>query len=105
MDVRAGDSALVLRGFPDAHFDFIYVDGDHSYAGVRRDLAVANRKIKPGGHIVLNDYTMADPIWNAPYGVIRATNEFCLREGWEIIFFALEPRMFCDVALRRLPFG
>lgn len=36
------------------------------------------------------------------YGVIQAVHEFCLREGWEIVYLALHPRMFCDVALNKI---
>jgi hypothetical protein len=100
--VRRGYSHEVMETFPDAHFDLIYVDAAHDYESVARDLEVSGRKIKRTGHIVLNDYVLVDPLLLQPYGIAHATHEFCLREGWEIIFLALHPHMFCDVALKKL---
>jgi hypothetical protein len=60
---------------------------------------VAGRKIRPDGAIVVNDYVMVDPLLLEPYGIVQATHEFCLREGWKFRYLALHPYMFCDVAL------
>ena len=49
-------SHLFLASLPDEHLDFIYIDGDHSYAGVLRDLAAAYPKVKRGGLIMGHDY-------------------------------------------------
>lgn len=35
--------------------DLLFIDGDHSYEGVRGDLAHWYSKVAPGGHIVLHD--------------------------------------------------
>jgi hypothetical protein len=100
--ISKGYSHEVMATFPDASFDMIYVDAAHDYASVVKDLEVSGRKIKPDGHIVLNDYTLVDPLLLQPYGIIQATHEFCVREGWEIIYLAQHPHMFCDVALRKI---
>jgi Methyltransferase domain len=102
--LHEGDSAEALRQFPDEHFDWIYIDGDHSYPGVRRDAEVAVRKIKPTGLLLFNDYTMGDHNVSGgfyPYGVIRVVNELCLHSGFEMIGFAFHPEMYGDVAIRR----
>ena len=104
LTAHQGDGVEVLRQFPDEHFDWIYVDGDHSYSGVRRDAEIAVRKIKPAGVLFFNDYTMGDH--NVPegfysYGVIPVVNDLCLHNGFEMIGFAFQPEMYCDVAIRR----
>ena len=51
-----GDSSTNLRSLPDDTFDMIYIDADHEYKGVCRDLEAARRKVKVGGLLVFNDY-------------------------------------------------
>lgn len=42
--------------FPDDYFDYVYIDGVHSYAAVTRDLANYLPKVKVGGHLIGDDY-------------------------------------------------
>ncbi len=42
--------------FPDNYFDYIYIDGEHSYAAVTRDLNNYFPKLKKGGYIIGDDY-------------------------------------------------
>lgn len=105
VELHQGDSAEMMAAMPDRHFDFIYIDGDHSYTGVVRDLEQAALKIKSDGWIVCNDYTVFSPLEGIKYGVCRAVNEFCLRSGYEIIYLALHPWGYHDVALRKRPDG
>jgi predicted O-methyltransferase YrrM len=97
-----GKSAEVLGSFPDGHFDFIYIDANHAYEYVKQDLGIAAVKVKPQGHIVLNDYIFYDHIASLKYGVVEAVHEFCLERNFEILFLALEPQMFNDVCLRKM---
>jgi hypothetical protein len=99
--LHEGDSSTILRDFPDGYFDFIYVDGDHIYQGVKRDTEVAKHKIKENGILIFNDYTYWSPAECMQYGVIQAVNELCLEEDWEVIYFALAHYMYCDVAIQR----
>jgi Methyltransferase domain/Glycosyl transferase family 8 len=86
VEVRKGDGVTHLETFPDESFDMIYVDGDHSYQGCKRDLEVALRKVRRGGWICGHDYEMnmskAKTYYN--FGVGRAVDEFCLANGLEI---------------------
>ncbi len=104
--VLEDDSTNALATIEDGSVDMFYVDADHSYEWVARELAVIKRKVKPDGVIVMNDYTMSDILaGNGAYGVIQATNEFMIAENWEMTHFALQPFMYCDVVLRRARTG
>ena len=66
------------------------------------ELALIQQKIRPEGWIILNDYLMTDWIGGETYGVVQATNEFMIAQGWEMLYFALHTAMYCDVVLRRV---
>jgi len=95
-----GFSHEQLQAFPDQHFDWIYIDADHSYAGARRDADAAAAKVKPGGYLVFNDFAHMDPYLGA-YGVHRAVVEFAVTRGWPLAWLAYDPSALYDVALRR----
>lgn len=90
----------VIATFPDAHFDWVYVDGDHSYEGCLRDARAAAPKIRPGGYLVFNDFAHIDP-WMGRYGVHRAATDFARQAGWAMAFFSYEPNGLYDAAFRR----
>ncbi len=96
------DSVKALESFSDGYFDWIYIDARHDYEGVKRDIQAARTKVKPGGLLVFNDYTPWSYVEMEPYGVVRAVNELCLEEGWEMVYLAVPGNMYCDVAVRKL---
>jgi len=96
-----GFSHEMLRGFPDGHFDLVYVDAGHDYASVANDAAISALKLKPHGVLLFNDYTMFD-VDAMPYGVVPAVNELVRAGGWKVIGFALEHHLYCDIALRKI---
>ena len=100
VSIHQGLSDEVLAQFPDDHFDWIYIDGDHAYDGASRDARVAATKVKPGGTLVFNDFAHADPYLGV-YGVHRAVVEFAVMRGWTFVWFAYEPNALYDVALQR----
>lgn len=79
LQVKKGDSSSILRTFPDNTFDMIYIDGDHSYEGVRKDIRVSFSKVKPGGWIMGHDFGMNHEKTKNHYdfGVQKAVVEFC----------------------------
>ena len=102
VSIHQGASQEMLARFPDNHFDWIYIDGDHSYEGASGDARVAASKVKPGGYLVFNDFAHADPYLGA-YGVHRAVVEFAVTRGWRFAWWAYEPHGLYDVALQRPP--
>ena len=65
-----------LAALHDDSCDFIYIDADHSYESVSKDIAAAARKLKNGGILQFNDYCSYGTFERAPYGVLHAVNEF-----------------------------
>lgn len=90
----------IIAAFPDAYFDWIYVDADHSYDGTMRDARASAAKVKPGGFLVFNDFAHIDP-YLSRYGVHRAVVDFALETQWPFSFFAFETAALYDVALRK----
>ena len=101
--LHQNDSAAALASFPDDYFDWIYIDGDHAYPAVKRDIEQAKRVVKPDGLLIFNDYIFFSHDTFDVYGVVHAVNELCLAEDWILRYFALSPNMYCDVALARNP--
>ena len=66
-------SADAAATFADGQFDWIYIDGNHSYEFVKQDLELYWPKLKAGGYIVCDDYHHAG-FWED--GVTRAVDEF-----------------------------
>ena len=58
----------------DETLDFVYIDGDHSYEGCRRDIEAWYPKVKKGGVIVGHDYYKC-------IGVLQSFNELISREN------------------------
>ena len=76
-----------LSNKPNNFYDIIYIDADHSYEGVKKDILLAHQKIKPGGYIMGHDYEMNMDKAKNPYyfGVRQAVCEYCENYNQEII--------------------
>lgn len=59
------DSLEAAAKIGDASLDFVFIDGDHSYEGVARDIKAWKPKVKPGGWLMGHDYG------NKPDGGVR----------------------------------
>jgi hypothetical protein len=55
--LNKGKSEKVLQEFPDQYFDWVYIDGNHYYDYVLKDLEMSFLKVKRGGIIAGDDYT------------------------------------------------
>lgn len=66
------DSATGAECYENQSLDFVFIDADHRYEAVRRDIAAWLPKVKPGGIISGHDFC-PDPFITD--GVIRAVTE------------------------------
>lgn len=84
------------KNFPDEYFDLIYIDADHSYEGVKKDLEAWWPKVKKGRFFTGDDYgEQHAPVVGVKFEVIRAVDEFAKNNsltvyklpsnGWAII--------------------
>jgi hypothetical protein len=74
----AGCSWEMASNFKDASLDFCFIDANHKYECVSKDIDAWRPKVKPGGIFAGHDYTD----WPG-FGVMRAVNErFARFELW-----------------------
>jgi hypothetical protein len=86
------DSSKYLSTVEDTYYDIIYIDGDHSYEGVKKDLLNSFHKVKSGGYLMGHDYEMnlekGLHLYN--FGVKKAVDEFCREYNQKIIAKAMD---------------
>ncbi len=101
--IQRGLTITELAKFPDAYFDWVYVDSSHDYESTSQELELCRAKVKAGGLIAGHDYVTGHwPGWYR-YGVIEAVNAFCVKYGWEMIYLTHEAHRHLSYALRSLP--
>lgn len=54
--LHRGYSSAVLKTFEDGFFDWVYIDGNHYYEFVLRDLQLSWQKVRSGGFVTGDDY-------------------------------------------------
>lgn len=66
-----GESSKVCNNIKDEELDFVYIDADHKYKGIKKDIESYYPKVKIGGLICGHDY-----FERKDRGVIKAVDEF-----------------------------
>lgn len=74
-----GDSIEVAKTIKNNYLDFVYIDGNHDYEYVKKDIIAWFSKVKKGGYICGDDYCKK---WK---GVIRAVNEFVKEHNYKLM--------------------
>jgi predicted O-methyltransferase YrrM len=79
VQLLVGDSgqAATMMDF----YDLIFVDGDHSYNGVRQDYEHWRKAVKPGGYLAFHNAAGGHPYNTTAPGVYRLTQEIAARDG------------------------
>lgn len=79
VEVHRGKSQDVYERFPDEYFDWIYVDGNHNYNSVRRDLDLYYPKVKRYGLITGDDYRLVGKRKGLREAVAEITEKYGMR--------------------------
>ena len=89
--IKKGLTSLILL-YPDDYFDMVYIDADHSFDAVRKDLENAYQKTKNGGIIMGHDYEYnLSKTKNIHYfGVKAAVTDFCQCKNLKIDMKAMD---------------
>lgn len=87
-----GLSADYVDLFPDNFFDFVYIDADHSYDGVKSDLHNWWSKVSVGGVLGGHDYFKYTSAYT--FGVIEAVDEFLIQNNIPMSNFYVTPESF-----------
>ncbi len=99
-----GSSRNVSKLIANDSLDWVYIDSDHSYNGVKEDIEGWFPKVRKGGIISGHDYIKAsdmDPEVLERYGfvkgqgVCKAVDEFCEKNGYKVELFH-ETEMLID---------
>ena len=69
-DFIQGDSVEVAKRFEDVKISVLFIDGDHTYAGCKRDIDAWYPHMKKDGVMLFHDGDTSSP------GVVRAVAEF-----------------------------
>jgi predicted O-methyltransferase YrrM len=97
-----GNSYEELEKLPPGAFDMIYIDANHTYPFVSKDIAATNSKLRPGGLLIANDYTAFAPFQGFRCGVVKAINEFIREEKkYNVQYFVLNWAGYYDIALKK----
>ncbi len=73
LEIIRNSSRSALSNFQDNDLDWVYIDGDHTYEYVKKDLETSWSKVRIGGFITGDDYNLMG-WWED--GVTKAVNEF-----------------------------
>lgn len=98
---HVGDSSSNMSKMPDNSFDMIYIDGDHAYDGVMKDVEASLPKLKESGVLIFNDYATWSAVTMFHCGVARAVHETCLNHPFKFRYMALQTMLYNDVMLVR----
>jgi len=86
-----------IMALPDTHFDVMYIDANHQYEYVLRDMMEARKKLKPGGIMQMNDFYEGPGGAEQNLGVMGAVNTFVKR--YDFHYVAMSYGSYADVMI------
>jgi hypothetical protein len=99
--VIRGKSSEMIKLLPDRHFDVMYIDANHQYEAVLRDMMEARVKLKPGAVMMMNDFYEGPGGAEQNLGVMGAVNTFVKR--YNFYYIAMTHGSYADVVLTDNP--
>lgn len=92
VEIRKGWTFDEIPKLEDKSLDYVYIDADHSYEGMKRDLELVYPKMKPYGLILGHDYEMnfEKATYNWKFGVRQAVDEFCEKYNYRVVAKAMD---------------
>lgn len=86
----------------DRSLDWVYIDTDHSYNTTLSELYAYSKKIKKNGIIAGHDFCKGNWITQYKYGVIDAVHEFCVKEGYRILYLTSSNEYYKSYAIQKI---
>jgi hypothetical protein len=83
VEILRMDSLEAARRVADESLDFVFIDGDHSYEGCKRDIEVWVPKVKVGGWIGGHDYGHPRKSWGVTKAVDQWASMRCVDVEWD----------------------
>lgn len=77
---RQPSTSITNELIPDNSLDAVFIDADHSYDAVTKDLEFWWKKLKVGGWLLGDDYASCHP------GTAQAVNEFSIKNNLQLEF-------------------
>jgi len=75
------ESEIAVKIFDDGFFDFVYIDANHTYKYVKRDIGIWWDKVAENGMLAGHDYNLCELRGPQVSGVKRAVHEFASERG------------------------
>jgi hypothetical protein len=69
--------------YPKRTYGYIHIDGDHSYAGVKKDYSLFYPRLEKAGYCALHDIATQD-LGGLDYGVGTFWKELCKKHAWKV---------------------
>jgi len=101
--VHRAFSGDVANDFADGYFDWVFIDGLHTFDGCLSDLRGYAPKVKDDGFIVGHDYANHPKAKHDDFGVVEAVNQFLAETGYA--FVALTHEEFPTYVIAKAPDG
>jgi Methyltransferase domain len=101
VEIIRAESTKGIDSLPEASLDVIYIDANHQYEYVLRDMTHAKSKLKPGGIMFMDDFYEGPGGHEQNEGVMGAVNTFVKR--YDYVYLAASCGSFSNVALTYEP--